>query len=531
MKHSETPGMLVFAAIIGGILVGASPAIAQTQSPFGGSQVTITTSDDAADASSPVASDTFDEILTDEEKELIALKLLPTYYPSLKKAMQAPSGSIDRAKARARAMYNYPNALYSPRFGDPVVMLEWARSYRNDAAMVKFSATAQRGDIILSGSKTVEGQKNDAIAILTGGRFNHAIVVIDGPPCVFIEAVGVTGSKTDPTNNRVRISSWYEALVSWAGMRLERPTAGQPAGEAKKNIDNAVTYLIAQLGKPYDYGFTNNDTNRAFYCSELAWKCYSEGAGMKDYKPAKSSNRDRMIVALNAVVDGLDPKDRIAMANRVMAFVTEYTSQNPPDIKKLNDFIVDELTPGCGALSDTYSTAGDREKMRTVLEKVRTNDAFPKFLQARKDFEAAKSAGKFAVGWGIGAARKLAAETQIANSIVSDINVLVKESGASYAKLAKLMSSVIAPLYTYMGSYADFLTGMDKEGKVAVPEGARTILAMTDWLADKRESVKQWPIGSSLSSLLPGNGDDKVQESFTSPTDLADTSRFHVDYP
>jgi len=532
MKNTtRISNLLAIACIVGTTAWGPAPAAGQTTSPFGGSQITVSVTDTASGAATAVASDTLDSLLTSEERELMALRLLPLYYPSLKQAMQKPLGSLDRAKARARAMYSYPNAVYSPNFGDPVRMLEWARRYRGDAAMVKFSGTAQRGDIILSGHKTVEGQKNDPIAILTGGRYHHAIIVIDGPPCVFIEAVGATGSKTDPTNNRVRISSWHEQLAGWAGMRLERPTAGQPAAEAKKNIDGAVNYLTTQLGKPYDYGFTNNDTNRAFYCSELAWKCYAVGAGMTSYKPAKSSGRDRMIVALNAVVDGLQPKDRVAIANRVMAFTSDFTSQKPPDLKKLNDFIVDELTPGCKTLSDAYPTPEAREKLRGVLEKVRSNEAFTKFLKARADFDAAKKAGKFDAGWGIGTARKLAAEAKIAASIVSDINSLVKQSGAGYTKLAKLVGAVFAPMYKYMGTYADFLTGMDKEGKVNVPEGAKTVLSMVDWLAEKRESVKRWPVGSSLANLLPGNGDGKVQESFTSPTDLAGTSAFHVEYP
>lgn len=523
--------LLAIACIVGTTAMAASPAAAQTTSPFGGTKITVSISDAASGTTAAVASSTQDDLLTAEERELMALKLLPHYYPFLKEALQEPLGSLDRAKARARSLYRYPNAVYSPNFGDPVRMLEWAKRYRNDAAMVKFSGTAQRGDIILSGHKTVEGQKNDPIAILTGGRYHHAIVVIDGPPCVFIEAVGATGSKTDPTNNHVRISSWHESLANWAGMRLERPTAGQPAAEAKKNIDGAVNYLIAQLGKPYDYGFTNNDTNRAFYCSELAWKCYAVGAGMTSYKPAKSSGRDRMIVALNAVVDGLQPKDRLSIANRVVAFANEYTAQKPPDLRKLNNFIVDELTPACKTLSDAYPTPEAREKLRSVLEKVRTNEAFPKFLKARTDFDAAKKAGKFDTGWGIGAARKLAAEAKIGASIVSDINSLVKQSGAGYAKLAKLVGSVFAPMYKYMGTYADFMTGMDEAGKVNLPDGAKTVLSMTDWLAEKREAVKQWPIGSSLANLLPGNGDGKVQESFTSPTDLAGTSAFHVEYP
>ncbi|HEY9069780.1 MAG TPA: YiiX/YebB-like N1pC/P60 family cysteine hydrolase [Candidatus Ozemobacteraceae bacterium] len=531
MKHSSfTPRTLAAAVILGALLFGATPATAQV-APFDGSQVTVT-SDDAASDSTSVATSTSVDILTAEEKELLSMKLLPSYYPYLKKAMQGPLGSVDRAKSLARAMYDYPNAVFSPRFGDPKSMLEWAQRYRGDAAMVKLITTARRGDIILNGHQSAEGQKNDPIAILTGGPYHHAVVVFDGPPGVIIEAIGVTGSKSDPMNNRVRFSSWHEYLGSWAMIRLERPTAGQPAEEAKKNIDEAIKYLTDQLGKPYDFGFTNNDANRAFYCSELAWKSYYLGAGMTSYKPAKSSSRDRMIVALNAVVDGLEPKDRTAIATRVVRFTGEFTSQKPPDLKKLVDFIVDELTPGCGALSEAFPTPEAREKQRKVLEKIRNNYAFPRFLDAQKKFDEAKKSGKFDAGWGIGKARKLAAEAKIATSIVTDLNKLAKESGAGYPALAKMFSKVIGPLYKYMGTYADFLTGMDKEGKVNVPEGAKTVLAMTDWLAEKRENVKTWPlVGSKLASLLPGNGDGKVQDSFVSPTDLAGTTSFHVDYP
>ncbi|MFZ2957190.1 MAG: YiiX/YebB-like N1pC/P60 family cysteine hydrolase [Candidatus Ozemobacteraceae bacterium] len=551
--------LFLFAGIISGVLFGASPANAQSQSPFDDKKVNIlstvgasgssaliasrtfegiltaeegVSNRDASAVSALVGSSTYDGILTDEERELMALKLLPTYYPFLKDAMKGIFGSLARAKSRARGLFKYPNAVYSQGFGEPPKMLEWARRYRSDAAMVKICSSTQRGDIILTGHASAEGQKNDMIAVLTGGKYYHAVTVIDGPPCVFIEAVGVTGDKSDPSNGCVRISCWYEQLASWETIRLLRPTAGLPPDEAKKYIDGAVKYLTAQLGKPYDYGFTNNDTNRAFYCSELAWKCYYEGGGMKSYKPAKSSERDRMIVALNAVVDGLEPKDRIGLANRVVAFTNEYTSQKPPDLQKLNNFIVDELAPSCEVFSDAFPTPAAREKLRGVLGKVCTNQAFTGFIDAQKAYKTAEKSGDFKAGWGIGTARKVVAEAKIAGSIAGDINSLVKESGAGYVKLAKLIGSVIAPLYKYMGTYADFLTGMDKDGKLAIPEGAKTILSMTEWLANKRESIKKWPVGSSLANLLPGNGDEKVQGSFTSPTDLADTSpNFHLDYP
>jgi len=533
MRYQKTVSRsFLLAGIIGGMLIGASPSIAQTQSPFSGSQISVTSSGDASGSSVLVASDTYDAILTAEERELIALKLLPTYYPYLKAAMQGTFGSLEKAKSRARDMFKYPNAVYSTHFGEPPHMLAWAKRYRNDAAMVKLNAATQRGDILLSGPQNDEAKKKDMICVLTGGNFHHAVVVLDGPPCVIVEAVGLTGSSDDPSNNHVRISSWHEQLGGWAGMRLLRPTAGLPADKASKYIDDAVGYAVSQLGKPYDYSFTNTDSTRAYYCSELAYKCYHEGANMEEFKIDKSSSRDRMIIALNAVVDGLKPKDRILLANKIVNFTVSFIAKQPPDIKAFNNFIVDELAPNCDVFNDAFPTPEAREKLRSVLEKVRTNDAFPTYIAARNSYLAAEKSGKFNAGWGIGAARKLAAETRIAGSIVSDINGLVKQSGAGYAKVTKLIGSIIAPLYTNMGTYADFLTGMNKDGSVAIPEGAKTILSMTNWLADKRESVKKWPIGSGLANLLPGDGDDKIEQNFTSPSDLVGTSpNFHIDYP
>ncbi|NLI78999.1 MAG: hypothetical protein GX442_21475 [Candidatus Riflebacteria bacterium] len=536
------PPALVAAVVVAGLLTlstlptlsgpGGNPAFAQTMGAFD-EPVTGVQEAGAGSAATVIATDPADLLLTDEERELMALKLLPAWYPTIKLAQEEKGGSLDKAKAKAKSLFPYKNAVYSRRFGEPPHMLSWARRYRKDAAMVKLCAATQRGDILLNGHKSAEGQTNDMIAILTGGKYHHAVTVIDGPPAVFIEAVGLTGSKEDPTSNRVRVSAWHEHLADWACWRLLRPTAGLPAAEAQKRIDGAVAYLVGQLGKPYDYGFTNNDANRAFYCSELAWKAYHDGASWTTFLPVKDAGRDRMVVALNAVIDGMKPKDRNAVAQKVVDFTLDYTSQKPPDLKKLVTFIVDDLAPGCEVFADAFPTAASREKLRGVLEKVRTNRAFPGFLAAKAAFEEKKKAGKFETGWGIGAVRKLAAETKIVTSLVGDLNRLAKESGAGLFKLTKLIGSIIAPMYKYMGTYADFLTGMDKGGKVDLPDGAKTILSMTDWLAEKREKVKTWPVvGKALANLLPGNGDDKLATNFVSPTDLAGTSpRFHLDYP
>ena len=49
----------------------------------------------------------------------VALKLLPVYYPDLKTALEKPYVSVGRAKRKARQLFAYNNAVYSPNFGDP----------------------------------------------------------------------------------------------------------------------------------------------------------------------------------------------------------------------------------------------------------------------------------------------------------------------------------------------------------------------------------------------------------------------------
>lgn len=536
------PHLLIVGLLIV-VLGSALPASAQDRDPF--SDATVTTPRTTATTGTAggntgiagvIASATAIDNLTDEERELLRLKLLPGLYPQLK-AIWKTDPSITRLLqqtglegAMTFARSRYPRAKktqFSPQFGNPERMLGWGRKHRPDPKMINLISQMKRGDMILTQPMKKEWRDGNMVCILTQGDYHHALIVIDGPPPVLIEAIGITGSKDDPTINQVRYTSWYEAFSGYEAIRLVRPTAGLPADKASQAIEKAVAYAVAQIGKPYDYSFTDRDGQRAFYCSELVYKAYSEGAKLQGFLPDKSPKRDQMIIALHDLLDGLKPKDRLAMSNRIVAFTGEFQRQSPPDLRKLNTFIVDEMVPGCETFSKVFPTAEAREKLRKVLNKLVDNTAFPRFMNAQKQFQSEQKSGKFSGTFG-GLHRALA-QARYAGAVIGDINQLIGETGSSWSAMTGLLFKVAAPVYRNLGTYSDFLKG---QGGIPASGGTKTLTQVLDWAAGARENLQQIPGGSLLAKLLPGKGDNKVKTDFTSPTDLAEAkTSFRVDWP
>ena len=40
--------------------------------------------------------------------------------------------------------------------------------------------------------------------------------------------------------------------------------------------ERVATYCLAQVGKPYNLNFLNAETEKSFYCSQLAYKAYQQ---------------------------------------------------------------------------------------------------------------------------------------------------------------------------------------------------------------------------------------------------------------
>ncbi|OGK10987.1 MAG: hypothetical protein A2W80_07700 [Candidatus Riflebacteria bacterium GWC2_50_8] len=511
-------------------------ASAQSTSPFAVGQIRIANVGNSGYDYSQINASAALE-LTDEEKELLRLQLLPVYYPILKRCLESKepfvgkSGGLNAAKNLCKSFYPNGNGHYSRDFGNPVRMLDWAKRYRNDKKMCEIVTSSRRGDVYLVGPQKQKDIDTNFICLMTKGPYYHASMVIDSVPPIIIEAVGITANRSDTTSDKVRMSTWYEEFGSWAAYRLVRPTHSLPAASASAIIEKAVAYAEAQLGKPYDYAFSNSDGDKAFYCSELVSKAYTIGAGFQGKITEKNPERDKILVAFHSVIDGLEPKNKYELSDKVMQFAIDYSHY--PDVEKLQKFIIDEFVPGCKVLEKAFPDKKARSQLNTVFNKIKSNEGFAGFAAANKSYEEAKKAGKFNAGWGIGKLRELKSKAAIGIALLKDIDKLGKETGASRKDLMVVLTKVFIPVYQNLGTFGEVLGGMNKNAMVSLPEGVKTVLKIVDWGVNKREEVKKWPvIGSTLARLMPGNGDGKVSNDITSPSDLAQASPgFTLNYP
>ncbi|MEW6709586.1 MAG: YiiX/YebB-like N1pC/P60 family cysteine hydrolase [Candidatus Riflebacteria bacterium] len=507
---------------------------AQQENPFEQETVTVTT---AAPQDIDKLNQKAIAEVSDEEKELLNLGMLPPYYPVLKLCLdgKAPytgkAGGLNAAKALCKSFFPSGEEHYSRDFGNPVRMLDWAKKFKTDEKMRKLVTSARRGDVFLTGPRNQKDIDKNFICLMTKGPYYHATLVVDSPLPIIIEAVGITGNRFDTTSNKVRMSTWYEELGTWGAYRLVRPTFGLPAAQANGVIEKAVKYAEDQLGKPYDYSFSDGDGNNAFYCSELVNKAYTIGAGFKGKLAQKNPERDRIIIALNSAIDGLEPKNKYELSDKIMQFAVEYS--HSPDINKLQEFIINELVPNCKVLEKAFPDSQARTKLNTVFNKIKSNEAFVSFSAAQKAYEAGKNAGNFKTGWGIGKLRELKSKAAIGIGLLKDIDRLGRESGASRKNLFMAFSKLFLPVYKNLGTFGELLSGMDKNRVVTLPAGVQTVIKMVDWATEKREEVKKWPIvGEMLANLMPGNGDGKIKTDFVSPSDLAQASPgFTINYP
>ncbi|EKD83958.1 MAG: hypothetical protein ACD_39C00337G0004, partial [uncultured bacterium] len=259
IKRVGVYGLLLFALTIG----YSQSVAAQSTSPFGVGQIQIANVVSSGSDYSQINASAALE-LTDEEKELLKLKLLPVYYPILKRCLESKepftckNGGLSAAKNLCKSFFPNGNGHYSRDFGNPVRMLDWAKKYRNDKKMCEVVTSSQRGDVYLSGPQKQKDIDTNFICLMTKGPYYHASLVVDSAPPIIIEAVGITANRSDTTSDKVRLSTWYEEFASWGAYRLVRPTHGMPAADASRVVEKAIAYAEAQLGKPYDYAFSNS---------------------------------------------------------------------------------------------------------------------------------------------------------------------------------------------------------------------------------------------------------------------------------
>ncbi|HEY9765655.1 MAG TPA: YiiX/YebB-like N1pC/P60 family cysteine hydrolase, partial [Chroococcales cyanobacterium] len=250
------------------------------------------------------------EGLNEEELSFLKAGLLPNNYSDLKACLQKEGR--DAAIELARKGKQGP---FSANYGDPVLMLETAKRAEKNPELMRLFKDIRKGDILVS----TWNHNDNIISNLTKGPFVHSILCsADGPPPEFIEAIGMTAGSNDKNADQVRRMSLGETLYDSLSIRMVRPTEGLPAAKSKEVVDRAVLYAEKQLGKPYDYAFTNDNKGTglsdAYYCSELTFLAYSapEGGNFK-LSLNKSSERDQMLVELEKGIESLKPKDQAAM--------------------------------------------------------------------------------------------------------------------------------------------------------------------------------------------------------------------------
>lgn len=139
------------------------------------------------------------------------------------------------------------------------------------------------GDILF---QTMGGGQSDAIALATGSKWTHVgIAFNDADGCMVYEAVGPV--KKTPLAAWIAQGDGHYAVKRWA------ESAARLDAAAVANLHKAI---VPYMGLAYDWEFRWSDEK--IYCSELVWKLYEAGIGVRlcEPKPLKDYHLDSDLV-------------------------------------------------------------------------------------------------------------------------------------------------------------------------------------------------------------------------------------------
>lgn len=455
--------------------------------------------------------------LSDEEIGHLKEGLLPRNYADLKACMI--DKGRDAAKELARKGIQGP---FSTDYGDPVAMLECARRLHDNPELMRLAKSIKKGDIL------VETWNNDdnLIASLTKGPFIHTVICVsDSMPPEFIEAMGITGSSNEPDGNQVRRACLANHAYNSLSTRILRPTEGMDPVAASKAIERAVRYAESQLGKPYDYSFTDRNEGTgltdAYYCSELTYIAYASPHGANVNLPLqKSPERDSLLVAIGAMVSALEPKNQAELMDRTVKLL----NRNPkPGSEELVKFLVDEVMTSCRTTEKITKSPKDRQQLQKAIMLLLQGKAFPNFDQAVQAYKAAEANHDFDEPL-IGFQKKQAAKASIAAAFSADTARLFGTSGLNYYQAVKTSKTLVTALLPYSETFAGYLFG---------PKDYRTqsvgkLLDTLDWI--KAHAPKLPIVGDLGLSHLPARAKPQIKTDFVSPSDLAWADVPHDDF-
>ena len=451
--------------------------------------------------------------LTPEERTLQNERLLPANYGQLK--------FLARTRSEAAAGELYRTGLkgpFSPGYGEPKSLLDGARNVHQSPDFVKMYASFRRGDIAV----VDYNNPNDYISKVTGGPFTHALICTeDGPPAGFIEAVGVTGSQSEPSANRVRRVLFHPGKN--LSVRVLRPTEGMPAAAAATAIDRAVAFAQDQLGKPYNYSFTDTSKSHptdAFYCSELCFLAYAspQGADLA-FNLNKSPERDQVLLAVDALTTALQPRSKIDMMGSILKFMN---SKPKPNSEQLVAFLVERVMTDCDLTKGVVPTGDDRAKLTAALDSVIQGHAFDRFQAAQDAMRKQEEKGDFRFPV-LGFIRRDIAKAKVYKAWSEDLVGLVRSSGLEPGPTAEMTEVLVRALLPYSQVICGYLFG-PKDGRT---EGAGHLL---DALDRVKRATGHLPLLGHSMDWLPARAALKIKSDFVSPTDLAWADVAHTDY-
>lgn len=442
--------------------------------------------------------------LTEEEKKFVEMKLLPANYADIKACLKEKG--LDAAKQLARQGKKGP---FTSSYGDPNEMLKGAKRIAGNPELLRMSQNIKKGDILVENWNC-----NTEISQLTKGPYIHTVVCTsDGPPPDFIEAFGLMGTSAEEGDNCVRRIPMSATMYDGLSVRIVRPAENLPEPQRSKTIDKAVQYVEKQLGQPYDYAMTNdNSQSNAFYCSELAYKAYAEGAKMK-FPLSKSVDRDQMVVAINDIVNALDPNSKADFVTDIWQFMSKSPAPTSDDFV---DLLVDEIFPSCETTAEISTSDTDRSHLKSTIKTVLEGDAFPDFDKAVKSYEEKEKSGAFK-GF-FGTIKQGKAHLDTLKAFAEDCVSLVKNSGADISETLMATKDLVEAILPHAETLSTFFFGSDDSKTQSVSN----LLDKLDWVKSKKIPF--------ISNNIPGRAKDKVQSDFVSPTDLAMSPLPHYDY-
>jgi hypothetical protein len=137
------------------------------------------------------------------------------------------------------------------------------------------------GDLICTtdgGGGDLKGQFWRVIGKLLPGDVDHIVVYV-GPEGRCVEA----GAKGAVIEFEVPGTTWdSRAMTGQRGMLIDEfygvayPLQGRGSDSSREDLirEGIARYCLEQVGKPYNMNFLDSSTERAFYCSQLAYKAY-----------------------------------------------------------------------------------------------------------------------------------------------------------------------------------------------------------------------------------------------------------------